>query len=302
MALTLTLIPGYTYQDNELDTAAKRNLAANPTVSLSGSVGTLSLADGSVTTPKLIDGVLSADATGRAKMADGFITTSKIGANQVTAACLDLNTQLGIQQYGSTATGGPAAYAITLSPAPTSYVTGMVVRFRVNTANTGGATLNVNGLGAQTIYSAGSYTTLAAGQLQPNCQYTAVYVSGGGFCLIGVRPFFITGENALSGSNGVIINTPHGLGGVPTLVRGILRCKTGENGYSAGDEIDCGTMWTSQPLPAFYITATATNLILVQTGAVSFMPRGAGSGASAGTTGGTSITTANWKLVMYAML
>ncbi len=43
------------------------------------------------------------------------------------------------------------AYAITLSPAPTAYTTGMVVLFKANTANTGAATLNVNSLGAKTI-------------------------------------------------------------------------------------------------------------------------------------------------------
>jgi hypothetical protein len=47
--------------------------------------------------------------------------------------------------------GASDAYAITLSPVPTSYVTGMIIRFKANTANTGAATLNVNSLGAKTI-------------------------------------------------------------------------------------------------------------------------------------------------------
>lgn len=42
-------------------------------------------------------------------------------------------------------------YVITLVPAPAAYVTGEVVCFTVNTANTGAATLNKNGLGAKTI-------------------------------------------------------------------------------------------------------------------------------------------------------
>ena len=42
-------------------------------------------------------------------------------------------------------------YAITLSPAPTAYTAGMTIAFKANTANTGAATLNVNGLGAKTI-------------------------------------------------------------------------------------------------------------------------------------------------------
>lgn len=47
--------------------------------------------------------------------------------------------------------GGSDAYAITLSPAITAYVTGARYRFKANTANTGAATLNINGVGAQTI-------------------------------------------------------------------------------------------------------------------------------------------------------
>lgn len=53
-------------------------------------------------------------------------------------------------QYAADA-GSTDAYAITLSPAPTAYFTGMMVRFKANTVNTGAATLNVNGLGAKTI-------------------------------------------------------------------------------------------------------------------------------------------------------
>jgi microcystin-dependent protein len=49
----------------------------------------LGIPDGSVTTAKLADGCLSADTTGRAKMADGFVTTAKIGDAQVTAAKLE---------------------------------------------------------------------------------------------------------------------------------------------------------------------------------------------------------------------
>lgn len=48
-------------------------------------------------------------------------------------------------------TVGTDSYAVTLVPAPSSYVAGMVVNFKAGTANTGNATLNVNGLGAVNI-------------------------------------------------------------------------------------------------------------------------------------------------------
>lgn len=47
--------------------------------------------------------------------------------------------------------GASDTYTITLSPAPASLTTGMHVFFKANTANTGAATLNVNGLGAVAI-------------------------------------------------------------------------------------------------------------------------------------------------------
>jgi hypothetical protein len=51
----------------------------------------------------------------------------------------------------ATSTGAVNTYAITLSPAPTAYVAGQKFTFKANLANTGTATLNVNGLGAKTI-------------------------------------------------------------------------------------------------------------------------------------------------------
>lgn len=47
--------------------------------------------------------------------------------------------------------GSSDSYAITLNPAPSAYVTGMVVNFKANTVNTGSCTINVNSLGAKTI-------------------------------------------------------------------------------------------------------------------------------------------------------
>src|SRR2546423_9304639 len=48
-------------------------------------------------------------------------------------------------------TGANDSYACSISPAITSYVTGQVIWFKANTANTGAATLNLNSLGAKTI-------------------------------------------------------------------------------------------------------------------------------------------------------
>lgn len=47
--------------------------------------------------------------------------------------------------------GGSDTYAITCSPAPAAYTTGMVIQFLANTGNTGACTLNVNALGAKSL-------------------------------------------------------------------------------------------------------------------------------------------------------
>ena len=66
-------------------------------------------------------------------------------------------------------TGSADAYAIALSPALAAHVTGMPISFKAANANTGAATLNVDGLGAVAIkknvnkdLSAGD---IAAGQI-----------------------------------------------------------------------------------------------------------------------------------------
>jgi len=91
------------------------------------------------------------------------------GNTYVTQTGLQKNTE----KYAADA-GGTDAYAITLSPVPTSYATGMMVIMRANTANTGTATLNVNGLGAKTIVK-GVSTTLVDGDIGGSMICTLVY-------------------------------------------------------------------------------------------------------------------------------
>jgi hypothetical protein len=53
-------------------------------VKIGGTVDTTDIVDGAITTPKLADGVLTADAAGRLKMADGYVTTAKLDTAGVT--------------------------------------------------------------------------------------------------------------------------------------------------------------------------------------------------------------------------
>lgn len=78
----------------------------------------------------------------------GLASTTTPAAGNLYTTQKDL--QIGAEIYAADSVGTDA-YAITLSPAPAAYVTGMVFRFKAGTANTGAATLNVNGLGAKAI-------------------------------------------------------------------------------------------------------------------------------------------------------
>lgn len=78
--------------------------------------------------------------------------------------------------------GGTDAYAATLSPIPASYTPGMVVHFKANTANTGAATLNVNGLGVKNIKKDGG-ADLETGDILAG-QVVAVLYDGTNFQLL----------------------------------------------------------------------------------------------------------------------
>ncbi len=82
-------------------------------------------------------------------------------------------TQTGTEIYGVDA-GASDTYAITLTPAPAAYATGMIVNFKANTANTGAATLNVNGLGAKTILKTND-TALDDNDIEAGQIVTVVY-------------------------------------------------------------------------------------------------------------------------------
>lgn len=75
--------------------------------------------------------------------------------------------------YGTTINSSNA-YSVNLNPAPSALTEGLRVTIKINTTNTGPATINVNGLGAKTIRK-GNGNTLVAGNLKASSIYTLVY-------------------------------------------------------------------------------------------------------------------------------
>jgi len=90
-------------------------------------------------------------------------------------------SQSGEEIYAASSSGNDT-YAITLAPAPAAYVTGMVIRFKADVANTGAATLNVNALGAKTIVKQYNIT-LGDGDIKAN-QLVEVIYDGTNFQLL----------------------------------------------------------------------------------------------------------------------
>lgn len=94
--------------------------------------------------------------------------------------------------YAASSTGTDA-YAVTFSPAFTSYNTGMVINFKADVGNTGTATLNVDSLGAKNIkkFISSGKTDVATGDIIASGIYTAVYDG---------TDFILTNPNSISTS------------------------------------------------------------------------------------------------------
>ncbi len=302
MALTIRITPGYNWSVGELVTEEKLNLANNPTVELEGSVGSASIADGSVTLVKLAVGVLTADSAGRSRMADGFMVTAKYADGSITGVKLDESARGSIYQYAAGAYSA-GVYAIALTTAPTAYTAGMVVRFKASATNDNSgdytADLNVNSLGAKNLLTLDG-KELVQGQIAANGIYEAVY-DGTSF-LVNLRSrYSVTVANAVSvPSVGATTNFAHGLGTTPFRFQVFLVCTTNDtaSGYQTTDgPIPVEFANTSNQERAFCVRADATNISVVRNNNSAIIILNKSTGNS------TSITNAtNFKLIARAEL
>lgn len=97
-------VAGMLWYDTTNNLLKLRNAANNAWLEIYD-FGNDRVASGKVKTVSLADGILSADTTGRAKMADGFITTAKIGNGQVSGAKLEDGSITGAKISDGTLTG-----------------------------------------------------------------------------------------------------------------------------------------------------------------------------------------------------
>ncbi len=199
--------------------------------------------------------VLGSDATGDMyyRASSGLLTRIPIGSNTDVltvsgglpsfGSSASFATKGGVQNasYSFAADGGSTdAYAITLTPVPAAYVTGQVFYFKANTANTGGATLEVNSLGAKPIVK-GVSTALNTGDIAA-LQYCTVIYDGNNFVL--QNPIAPAGSSTYYGifKNGVTQKDSADASGTQTIAHGLgaIPKKITITGtiYAAGSTID----------------------------------------------------------------
>lgn len=105
------------------------------------------------------------------------------------------------QTFSYAVASGTNSLAITLPRAPAAYADGQKFAFRAANNNTGSATLNVNSLGAVTLYKirGGAIVTLEADDIVQNGIYEAVYSSVG-------PAFILTAAVGAGGGKELVLN------------------------------------------------------------------------------------------------
>lgn len=156
---------------------------------------------------------------------------------------------------------GTDTYSITVTPAPTAYVTGQKFTFKVGTSNIGTCSLNVNGLGSKTIYK--NYNaTLADGDLLAGQVVTVAY-DGTNFQLQSPVANSMSGKytNGDTTKNAADASTTqtiaHGCGTTPKKVR--IRCIS-QSAATAGLLVTAETVYngTTQSSQSSYANGGGT--------------------------------------------
>lgn len=115
--------------------------------------------------------------------------------------------------WGGTSSGSANAQTITLSPSPGALATGQTFRFKAGYTNTASATLNVNALGAVTLYKEtnGLRAALGGSDIIANGIYDVTYdsASGGQFVLHTSKPGMASFSPSFTPSAGALNSATH---------------------------------------------------------------------------------------------
>lgn len=217
-----------------------------------------------------------------------------VGDSGTPSATNTYVTQKGLQinaEKFAVDAAGTDTYAITLSPVPAAYVTGMTVGFKAGASNVGAATLNINGLGAKTIVK--GVSTALNDQDIVTSQLVGVVYDGTNFVLqtpAGLNPSNPSYTNGTATKDATDASTTqniaHGLGRIPKRVTiKALSIGSSDSGDPVPTIAETFYNGTTQSSVSFYATAadlgsggtTATTFTLniggvtaTQTGVVTF--------------------------------
>ena len=147
---------------------------------------------------------------------------------------------------------GTDAYAITISPAITAYVTGQVFVFKAGTANTGAATLAVSGLAAKAIVK-NFNAALETGDIRAGQVVTVVYESVGDNFQLQTSELVHIHEAATSGGQLNATNV-FSAGTVPTARLGSGTADSST--FLRGDQT-----YTTIPTPAVFVPVATTQVL-----------------------------------------
>jgi hypothetical protein len=218
---TISFIPGYNWTVGELVTEDKLNLAANPTVSLAGTITSTTIGDGVITPAKLNVSVAGNGLSG------GGGTALAVNVDDST---IEINADtLRLKDVG-----------ITVAKLATTIISDIAV---AKTTLVGADVMPLADSAAANVTKKITVTNLLAA-------LTSLTVAGS----------YASAEISLA-SGVILAETSHNLGALPRVLRGVLVAQAApEAGYTAGDEIDALGLVTSGSVPPFCLGANATKV------------------------------------------
>lgn len=148
-----------------------------------------------------------ADAPTTKGFSEAFVVID--GTNEAHVAPI---SQIRDAVFYGTCTGSANAYAVTLTPAPSAYTTGMTILFKPSATNTGASTVNVNSLGIKSIKS--TYGAATAANELYTTDYALMTYDGTNFVLQNPRatttatlvPAPPAGVDMVGGISGLILS------------------------------------------------------------------------------------------------
>ena len=257
MAVTATVTPGKVFGDADVITKETLNQLGQPTISIDGSVGSLALADGSVTGAKIAGDAAIAltqlEPIARGKIivgnasSDGIIVDANDTGKILVGDGTDLNS---VAVSGDVTLASSGAVTIANSAV-------QVAMLHTDVAATSGGLEKVTGGiqikndGIDPITKLTSHADRKGQLIAYDDSGDPQYVTKGttGQVLKGngddapsfgsIFAYSSTAGAALDSGSGTRVQFEHSLGAVPSLVRAVLVCQTGgDHGFAANDELN----------------------------------------------------------------